>query len=127
MKAQLHATLLVVALLPVPGRADDGATLPAGAPPRLQLTDKRIQQAVRETLAESKDSGRVGNGRTLSGEPGNKEFARQFSEAQKPGCLHPDAMKHQPPGVTIGGWNFGVGGLLALPFWGAAILRGKCL
>jgi hypothetical protein len=35
-------------------------------------------------------------------------------------------LKHQPADFTAGGWNFGLGGILALPFWGAAIVRGKC-
>jgi hypothetical protein len=31
-------------------------------------------------------------------------------------------MKHQPPRIG----PIGIGGLLALPFWGLAIVRGKC-
>lgn len=49
-------------------------------------------------------------------------FARKMDEAAVPSCWRGDAMKHQPP--TIGPIN--LGGLLALPFWGAAILSGKC-
>ena len=35
-------------------------------------------------------------------------------------------MKHQPTSFEAGGWVFGVGGQFALPFWAAAIARGKC-
>jgi hypothetical protein len=31
-------------------------------------------------------------------------------------------MKHQPPHIG----PIGISGLLALPFWGLAIVRGKC-
>jgi hypothetical protein len=55
-----------------------------------------------------------------------REFARKFSEAEKAHCLGPDALKHQPAGFSTKNWNFGFGGLAGLPFWAAAIARGKC-
>jgi hypothetical protein len=95
----------------------------------LRLTDEVISKAVRETLAEHPGSPKLQSGKALSGDAYRK-FERGFSEAEKPGCLHPDAMKFQQAGTTIktpdGGWNIGLGGLFALPFWAAAIVRGKC-
>jgi len=108
--------------------------LPAAQPPlRLRLSDEVISKAVRETLAEHPGSPKLESGKTsngaLSGDSYQK-FSRAFSEAEKPGCLRPDATKFVSPStvVKVGGqdYNVGVGGLLALPFWAAAIARGKC-
>jgi hypothetical protein len=99
----------------------------------LRLTDEVISKAVRETLAEQQagqpGSPRLASGKALSGDAYRK-FEKGFSEAEKPGCFGPDALKFQPSTkvVKAGGQDYvvGVAGLLALPFWGAAILRGKC-
>jgi hypothetical protein len=103
------------------------------APLSLRLTDDVISKAVRETLAEQQagqpGSPRLASGKALSGDAYRK-FEKGFSEAEKPGCFGPDALKFQPSTkvVKAGGQDYvvGVAGLLALPFWGAAILRGKC-
>lgn len=98
------------------------------APLRARLTDEAIRQAVRETLAESRDRPAArgeGEGEILSGD-GYRAFARDFAEARKPSCMAPDALKHQPPGLRTKNWNVGLGGLFALPFWAAAIVKGKC-
>ncbi|WP_091872395.1 hypothetical protein [Massilia yuzhufengensis] len=92
--------------------------------------EEAVIQAVRETLAESPGLWMAPSGTALSGDSYQK-FAQQFSMAAKPHCLGPDPMKHQPASTVIGNnatgkWNVGVGGVFALPFWGAAILRGKC-
>jgi hypothetical protein len=98
-------------------------------PLSLRLTDEVISQAVRETLAEHPGHPKLQSGKALSGDPYEK-FARGFSEAEKPGCLRPDAMKFQPHSVTVklGGQDYVLAatGKLALPFWIAAIVRGKC-
>jgi hypothetical protein len=95
----------------------------------LRLTDEVISKAVRETLAEQPGSPRLRSENALSGDAYRK-FERAFSEAEKPGCLHPDAMKFQSPTTVVkaGGQDYvvGVAGLFALPFWAAAIVRGKC-
>ncbi|ALK98249.1 hypothetical protein AB595_07690 [Massilia sp. WF1] len=95
----------------------------------LRLSDAVIEKAVRETLAEQKGKLGTPSGKTLSGDAYQK-FERAFSEAEKPDCLHPDAMKFQPHSLQFKilgqTYGMGVGGLLALPFWGAAIVRGKC-
>jgi hypothetical protein len=94
-------------------------------PLSLRLTDEVISKAVRETLAEQKGNPKLQPGKALSGDPYQK-FERGFSDARKPGCFGPDALKFQPSSTVVGGWNIGVGGLLALPFWAAAVARGKC-
>jgi hypothetical protein len=95
---------------------------PAKAPAsiRARLDEDAIRKAVRATLAETpataKDRGPV-----LRGDAYNR-FERQFDDARLPSCWQPDAMKHQPPHVG----PIALGGILALPFWGAAIVTGKC-
>jgi hypothetical protein len=92
----------------------------AQPPLRARLTDDVIRQAVRETLAE-RPSGAADTGRVLSAER-NTSFARQVDEARRPSCWQPDAMKHQPPQLG----PITLGGILAVPFWAASIVRGKC-
>jgi hypothetical protein len=97
-------------------------------PLSLRLSDEVIEKAVRETLAEQKSNQKLQSGKALSGDPYQK-FERGFSEARKPDCLHPDALKFQGSGHEAknpNGYNFVFGGLFALPFWAAAIARGKC-
>jgi hypothetical protein len=111
----------------------------APPPPRLRLTDEAISKAVRETLLEEgrSDAGagtglgiKREQGKALSADASYQKFERGFSEAQKPGCLGPDATRFQPSGTVVntplGKFNVGVGGIFALPFWAAAIARGKC-
>ena len=99
---------------------------PAPPPPlSLRLSDEVIGKAVRETLAEHPGSPPLQTEKALSGDPYQK-FSRGFSEARKPDCLHPDAMKFQPNSFVVGGWNVGFNGIFALPFWATAIARGKC-
>lgn len=101
----------------------------AAPPLSLRLSDEVISKAVRETLAESKGSPKPGPGRVLSGDAYQK-FEKGFSEAEKPGCLGPNALKFQPSGTVVktpfGAFNVGIGGIFALPFWAAAVVRGKC-
>ena len=106
-------------------RKDDAKPPPLS----LRLSDEVISKAVRETLAESKGKPRLQSGNALSGDAYRK-FEKGFSEAEKPGCLGPDALKFQPSGTVVktplGAFNVGVGGIFALPFWAAAVVRGKC-
>jgi len=82
----------------------------------LAFKDDAIAKAVRETVAESKAMEKAREGTTsaalsakgvLKGDQYD-EFGRRFSEAQKPSCLGPEPLKHQPAGFTYGGWNFGL-------------------
>jgi hypothetical protein len=111
--------LVPAALLTVLACAAHAAD-PAPASIRQRLDDEAIRKAVRETLAETpapaKDHGPV-----LQGDAYGK-FERQFDDARIPSCWQPNAMKHQPPRIG----PIAVGGILALPFWGAAIVTGKC-
>jgi hypothetical protein len=95
----------------------------------LRLTDEVISKAVRETLAEQPGSPRLRSENALSGDAYRK-FERAFSEAEKPGCMNPDAMKFQPHSLTfkLGGQDYvmAAAGKFAIPFWIAAIVRGKC-
>lgn len=89
--------------------------------PVLEMSDPAIRQAVKEVLAEHPPTPIKRDGQALRADP-YAAFGRKMDEARVPSCWGPDAMKHQPPQIG----PIGIGGILALPFWGAAILRGKC-
>jgi hypothetical protein len=131
MKAWAAMTMagVCVVSLQAMAQAMDERKEAAQAKLSLRLTDEVISKAVRETLAEQAGKSTLQPGSALSGDAYRK-FERAFSEAEKPGCLHPDATKFQAPGTVVktpaGAFNVGVGGLFALPFWAAAIVRGKC-
>lgn len=74
-----------------------------------------MRETLTETPAPEKDRGPA-----LRGDAYEK-FERKFDDARLPSCWQPDAMKHQPPHIG----PIAVGGILALPFWGAAIVSGK--
>ena len=117
-----------IALLASPAlvvHADDPAPAPAPAAPSARPSDEAIKAAVRAILDEMPADAMPAGGTALSG-GAYREFARKFSEAEKPHCLGSNALTHQPAGFSTKNWNFGFGGLAALPFWGAAIARGKC-
>lgn len=132
MKAQLQTILVLLAAGPASLAHADAPPASTGtqqdaAPPSVSARPSidEIRAAVRATLDEFPDSPLPASGTALSGGP-YREFARKFSEAEKPHCMGPNALKHQPAGFSTRNWNFGFGGLAALPFWGAAIMRGKC-
>jgi hypothetical protein len=101
---------------------------PTPAAPAVELTDKRIKEAVAATIAATPDK---------DGVPANqqealrapmlraeqyKTFEKTFAYAQVPYCLGKSPLKFQPP--TIG--PIGFGGLLGIPFLVVAAARGKC-
>jgi hypothetical protein len=115
--------LILAGLLTAASSAACATDREPAAPPsiRQRLDEDAIRKAVRETLAETPAPVRA-RGPVLSGDPAVDRFKRQFDDARVPGCWGPDALKHQP--AQIG--PIGLGGILALPFWGAAIATGKC-
>jgi hypothetical protein len=116
-------------VLEAPSSKAEAATAARAAtvqPLRARLTDDLIRQAVRETLAEAPARREPASGGQVLSSDRYQAFSRDFSESKKPSCLGPDAMKHQPPVIGTKNWNFGVGGIFALPFWAAAIVQGKC-
>jgi hypothetical protein len=98
------------------------AAPPAGQELRARLTDKAISQAVRETLAESKENPRRHEADILSADQ-YQRFAAAVHEAKVPDCLHEDALKHQP--ARVGPISFSY--LYAVPFVILAKVRGKCI
>jgi bacterioferritin-associated ferredoxin len=103
--------------------ASEGSAAPGVAQAlRARLTDKAISQAVRETLAESKENPRRHEADVLSADR-YQRFAAEVHEAKVPDCLHEDALKHQP--ARIGPISFSY--LYAVPFVILAKVRGKCL
>lgn len=125
MKTSVLASVLFLTV-PISIAAEPEAKADSALPLRARLTDEAIKEAVRETLAEApKLPASPSNGEVLSGDSYHN-FSRNFSEAKKPSCLGPDALKHQPASFSTKNWNFSAGALLALPFWAAAIARGKC-
>jgi hypothetical protein len=93
---------------------------------RARLTDDVVKQAVRETLAEGPSEPQAApSGRVLNGDR-YRSFSRTFSEARIPSCLGPDALKHQPNKIDTKHGHFEANGTMAMPFWAAAVARGKC-
>jgi hypothetical protein len=84
---------------------------------RARLTDDVIKAAVKESLADEKQESTIAPGKALSADPRYQQFGRDMSDAKIPDCLHGDALKFQPTFL---------GGLLAIPFWALAAVRGKC-
>jgi hypothetical protein len=123
MKVNVAAALLALhaGTLAAAAPAPAAPAAPSAGDLRSRLTDKVISQAIRETLAETKENPRRPEGDVLSGDR-YQAFSEQFSEARVPDCLHGDALKHQP--ARIG--PIDLGGLFALPFLAAAKIRGKC-
>jgi hypothetical protein len=93
----------------------------APQPVRARPTDEAIRQAVREVLDETQENARRHEADTIRGNK-YQAFAEQFSEARVPDCLHPDALKRQPPAIG----PIGFSGLYAVPFVVLAKARGKC-
>jgi bacterioferritin-associated ferredoxin len=103
--------------------ASESAPAPAlGNSLRARLSDEAIRQAVRETLAETKENPRRHEADVLSADQ-YQRFSNEFHEAKVPYCMHPDGLKRQP--TNIGPINFV--GLYAVPFVFLAKMRGKCL
>ena len=121
MKTSLLASLLLTAL---GADAEPAATTPPSL--RARLTDEAIASAVRETLAQDKPkTAPAPTGTALSGDR-YRNFSRAFAESAKPSCLGEDALRFQPAQLDTKDWHFEAKGLMALPFWAAAIARGKC-
>jgi hypothetical protein len=98
-------------------------------PALVELTDKRIKQAVSETIAAAPDkaSTPANQPEALRGAVFSADkvqtFTNQFAYAKVPYCLGQDSLKFQPP--KLGPVIFG--GILAIPFLLVAKVRGKCI
>lgn len=101
---------------------------PVPAAPAVELTDRRIKEAVAATIAATPDKESVPAnqqaallGPMLSAEQ-YKTFEKEFAFARVPSCLGSDALKFQPPkiGPVV------LGGILGIPFLLLAAARGKC-
>lgn len=96
---------------------------------RATITDSVVQDAIRQTLAKAPEK-HPQDSTALSGDK-YRDFARQLDKAVVPSCFGPDALKHQPTTIEVGGWEIGtdssnVNNILAKPFILLAALRGKC-
>jgi len=132
MAGPLRAWLLLAA--PVLAWAQSPVDLPVAAEPPMPqleapphpagLTDAIIRQAVRDTIAEDPQPLQApGQGAAaLSGGVTQARLNAAFEQAKVPGCLHGDALKHQP--AHIG--PITVVGIYSLPWVVAAVVRGKC-
>jgi hypothetical protein len=117
MKNAFIAALLAVQLCAAAAPTPDPAPEPAPSP---RPSDEAIHQAIREVL-EANPADPHHPGPTMRANK-YEVFGQQFDEARVPDCLHPDALKRQPP--TIGPIAFV--GLYAVPFVVVAKIRGKC-
>jgi hypothetical protein len=95
---------------------------PLPPPLRARISDPAVIRAAVKAATAGDATQPAGRRDTaLSADP-YRGFAAAMDEARVPSCLHPDAMKHQPPKIG----PVYLGGILALPFLAAAIVRGKC-
>lgn len=123
MRASVAASLLGLSV--AAGAAEPAAPSRPAAPAPValpRLTDAAIAQAVREVLDENPENPRRHEADTIRANK-YQVFAEQFSEAKVPDCLHPDALKRQPPRIGPIGFQY----LYAVPFVVLAKARGKCL
>ncbi|MFZ6646859.1 BF2992 family fimbrillin-A clan protein [Undibacterium sp. TJN25] len=106
-----------------PDNVQETATLSAGS--ALKLDVKSIGKAYKDSRSDLQRMAEAA-GKTLEAPPQTREqkFDAVIAEAAVPGCLAmgEDPMKHNPP--MVAGVN--LGGLLALPFYAGAIIKGKC-
>ncbi|MGZ5200996.1 MAG: hypothetical protein ACXWC4_14595 [Telluria sp.] len=114
------AACLIVTMTSLDARAQAPAHSESRPPPdtplRARLTDEVIKDAVKQSLASEKQDAVMAPDKALSADR-YRQFGREMSDAKIPDCLHGDALKFQP---TL------FGGLLAIPFWAIAAIRGKC-
>lgn len=81
----------------------------------------KVAMAERNALEDTQKFVKSGPGRTQY-----EQFAADVDDATIPYCYRGDAMKHTPPVLQIGSLKIPLGGVLALPFFGKAIVTGKC-
>lgn len=128
MSTYFAAGLLVAQLAAAPAGATMSAQVPdVPADWASPSYEPRVtREAIRELVAESRAKEEAAAAQRFSAgprrDPKYETFAQLFDEAEVPGCLGPNALKHQPPkiGPVV------LGGLLALPFLVVAAARGKC-
>ncbi len=106
-----------------PDNVQETAKFSAGS--ALKLDGKSVGKAYKDSRSDLQKMAEAA-GKTLEAPPQTREqkFDAVIAEAAVPGCLAmgEDPMKHNPP--VVAGVN--LGGLLALPFYAGAIIKGKC-
>jgi len=137
MRRMIMVGLISALTAGTPAHAQQGAEPEPSMPAALEavsagetvgLTEAVIRKAVRETVAEDKDTKQGGpginrNAGALSAGKTETVMSAAFNEAKVPDCLHGDALKNQPARIGF----IGFGGPYAVPWVIAAALRGKCL
>ena len=130
MSTYFAAGLLLAQRAAAPAITPAPALVPAADVPANWTSptyDPRVTRAaIREIVAETSANEDTAAAQRFSGGPRRKDkyekFAKGFAQAEVPGCLGHDALRHQPP--HFGPITFG--GILALPFLVVAAARGKC-
>lgn len=89
--------------------------------PAPRVGDRQVREAIAATIREE-DARRAKFIRAAPPPGISEKFAAGAKAAEVPGCLRPDALKHNPP--TVGPIVFS--GLLSLPWLAGAALTGKC-
>lgn len=92
--------------------------------PALVITESAIQQAIKDTLAETpaEPAAKTSLPAYRAVDRTEARMTQAFIDAKVPDCLHPDAMKFTPPHIG----PIGLVGIYATPFWAYAALSGKC-
>ena len=97
------------------------APAPASAP--LDLSDSVIRSAVVQSKGAVRKLAEASGQEFDTPHPGRDQLlATATAEAGIPGCLRPDALKHDPPAIG----PIPVPGIFAAPFVVHAAITGKC-
>lgn len=111
-------------LMPLPEQRQASAAELDRAPPRQPVADDpAIRNAIAAELAATGKQPRLGIPLSEFRVLPIERFAKKFTEAKVPDCLHGDALKRQPPVILFVKFE----GLYAVPFVVLAKLRGKCI
>lgn len=124
-RVAIAGMIAALAWTDVPAQAPRNGTAPSEVLLLARLTDDVIRDAVRQALAEAPADLKGASPTVLSGDR-YRDFSRKVDDAKVPGCLNPDALKHQPASVQTKDWVIGLSGTLAAPLWLVAAATGKC-
>lgn len=96
------------------------AATPAHQP--VWLSGAAVKLAVREASASAPLPASSRRGLAYGADSQYRQFDLAFAYARRPDCLHPDGLKFQP--AALG--QVELDSEFAIPFWIAAIAKGKC-
>ena len=105
-----------------PSSAESPVTA-AAAPAPLDLSDRVMRSAIAQSKGAVRQQAEAAGQEIDTPRPSRDQvFAAAAAEAGAPGCLRPDALKHDPPKIG----PVPLAGIFAAPFVVHAAITGKC-